>query len=635
MGCGASTSVRAFESGPTFQSEVERLREELKESQQSRAALAMQLQALHGQPEAKLEPTPTRKTGQAVEKCELLESCEAVVAAQPPKDNHPDQAAGLALETPSQGSQSAGGKTPEEGQSEEENAKVQVDMPGVVEPDRPDRSEATGQLEEIFQDPSHRESIAEKKLSEITSSNEEKAMLESTASTCSPTLQKPSCGQCFCEAEKLYVDPNDLNRYCESCWVEYYGNPPQSNSSANALVPVEGFEPWSEDILAEAWSEQILPGWPPMTKMDSARVEHGEEVWTKLSIRVRRDVCGGHAREQMSQQGLASGEVLAQRYRMVRLVGEGHFTKAYLAEDQKEHRQVCIKRHRNLPIEALADFFVVAQRLHEVDRGGRFFPVLQDAFFDLVGYTVESMLEGKNCSVLATENPAFFHDLANLRLVAFGVLSGLMLLDKAGIVHNDIKPDNLIWTKDGGPRVKIVDFGCARIDQREKTGLNWALAEGGAGHLGKWSPEMTLRLPIGHRSDIWGAAVSLCELHCGRVVWRSEVDSAEVVMAQALGLCNLRDGLPASLLRRSPLDVRQLYTPAPRHWPLRRAAAHLEAVRPKRWGLDQILGPQWQDSSKVEFGEFLLAALVLDPAFRLSAEELLECCSFLNPEVLQ
>lgn len=621
MGCGASTSVRAFESGPTFQSEVERLREELKESQQSRAALAMQLQALHGQPEAKLERTPTRRTGQAVEKCELLESCEAVVAAQPPKDNHPDQAAGLALETPSQ---SAGGKTPEEGQSEEENAKVQVDMPGVVEPDRPDRSEAAGQLEEIFQDPSHRESIAEKKLSEITSSNEEKAMLESTASTCSPTLQKPSCGQCFCEAEKLYVDPNDLNRYCESCWVEYYGNPPQSNSSANALVPVEGFEPWSEDILAEAWSEQILPGWPPMTKMDSARVEHGEEVWTKLSIRVRRDVCG-----------LASGEVLAQRYRMVRLVGEGHFTKAYLAEDQKEHRQVCIKRHRNLPIEALADFFVVAQRLHEVDRGGRFFPVLQDAFFDLVGYTVESMLEGKNCSVLATENPAFFHDLANLRLVAFGVLSGLMLLDKAGIVHNDIKPDNLIWTKDGGPRVKIVDFGCARIDQREKTGLNWALAEGGAGHLGKWSPEMTLRLPIGHRSDIWGAAVSLCELHCGRVVWRSEVDSAEVVMAQALGLCNLRDGLPASLLRRSPLDVRQLYTPAPRHWPLRRAAAHLEAVRPKRWGLDQILGPQWQDSSKVEFGEFLLAALVLDPAFRLSAEELLECCSFLNPEVLQ
>eukprot|EP00438_Fugacium_kawagutii_P030289 Skav235052 [mRNA] locus=scaffold3697:82127:91955:- [translate_table: standard] len=159
---------------------------------------------------------------------------------------------------------------------------------------------------------------------------------------------------------------------------------------------------------------------------------------------------------------------------------------------------------------------------------------------------------------------------------------------------------------------------------REISDSQVALAEGGAGHLGKWSPEMTLRLPIGHRSDIWGVAVTLCELHCGRVVWRSEVDSAEVVMAQALGLCNLRDGLPPSLLRRSPLDVRQLYTPAPRHWPLRRAVAHLEAVRPKRWGLEQILGQHWQDSAKLEFGQFLLAALVLDPAFRPSAEDLLE-----------
>ena len=48
--------------------------------------------------------------------------------------------------------------------------------------------------------------------------------------------------------------------------------------------------------------------------------------------------------------------------------------------------------------------------------------------------------------------------------------------------------------------MKIVDFGCARLAG------DWALAEGGAGHLGKWSPEMILRLPIGHRSDVWGTA---------------------------------------------------------------------------------------------------------------------------------
>merc|ERR1719440_2235645 len=112
---------------------------------------------------------------------------------------------------------------------------------------------------------------------------------------------------------------------------------------------------------------------------------------------------------------------------------------------------------------------------------------------------------------------------------------------------------------DRQPKVRIVDFGCARLDQREEPGRNWSLAEGGAGHLGKWSPEMVLRLPISHRGDVWGVAISLCELHCGRAVWCNEGDTAEIVLAQLLGLCDLRAGVPASLLRRSPLDVRKLY----------------------------------------------------------------------------
>ncbi|CAE7353003.1 pknB, partial [Symbiodinium necroappetens] len=402
------------------------------------------------------------------------------------------------------------------------------------------------------------------------------------ASTCSPgvlTKSASTCSQCFCEAASLFLDPSDLNRYCESCWIEYYGHPP--SRSELALVPVEVSEPLAEEVLAEAWSEQILPGWPPPFVSGRVLPDDGPETWTFVRMRLRRDICGGHAREQLSSFGLATGEVLAQRYQVEHPVGEGHFTKAFQARDLKEGRQVCVKRHRNLPIEALSDLYVIGQRLQEVDPGGSFFPMLVDAFYDSVGYTVESMLEGRNCLALSTE-PSFFQDLGKLRLVAFGALSGLVMLDKAGVVHNDIKPDNLIWTEvhGSGPRVKIVDFGCARLDHRHESGRNWALAEGGAGHLGKWAPEMTLRLAIGHRADVWGTAVSLCELLCGRTVWRSEMDTAEVVMTQALGLCNLRDGVPPSLLRRSPLDVRQLYTPAPRHWPLRRnASGQMETLR--------------------------------------------------------
>jgi len=124
-------------------------------------------------------------------------------------------------------------------------------------------------------------------------------------------------------------------------------------------------------------------------------------------------------------------------------------------------------------------------------------------------------------------------------------------------------------------------------------------------------------------------AISLCELHCGRNVWRNEADTAEVVLAQALGLCGLRDGLPPSLLRRSPLDVRQLYTPAPRHLPVRRnSLGQLEALQPARWGLVQVLGEKWFAEGKSELEELLRSALMIDPANRPSAKQLLERCLF-------
>jgi len=66
------------------------------------------------------------------------------------------------------------------------------------------------------------------------------------------------------------------------------------------------------------------------------------------------------------------------------------------------------------------------------------------------------------------------------------VASALAFMHRSNRAHNDVKPDNLIWVEDEegaaqGHSVKIVDFGCARLDQREEPGRNWSLAEGG-GH---------------------------------------------------------------------------------------------------------------------------------------------------------
>eukprot|EP00929_Paragymnodinium_shiwhaense_P007263 TRINITY_DN111199_c0_g1_i1.p1 TRINITY_DN111199_c0_g1~~TRINITY_DN111199_c0_g1_i1.p1 ORF type:complete len:740 (+),score=186.12 TRINITY_DN111199_c0_g1_i1:186-2405(+) len=477
--------------------------------------------------------------------------------------------------------------------------------------------------------------------------------LDSEASTHAPGQQAlTTCAECHLEASEMFLDTSDMRKYCERCWCDYYGEAP-SRLSLNAdderiLVPVEVSECWLEGTLREIWAANGLIGWPPQQVRSSAPEEESEEVWSNVCIRVRKDVVGAHSREQYHNRALC-GSVLRNRYRIDQCCGEGHFTKAYAAMDLEEDKKVCVKRHRGLAVEALADLMVLRRRLDEVDPGHINFPRLHDAFFDIVGFTVEELIKGKNCLAKEAETPGFFADVKNLRHVARGALQGLSLLQDAGIVHNDMKPDNIMWvqapvTGDSAassssapmPSVRIVDFGCARLDASiEERGRNWSLAEGGAGHLGKWSPEMVLRLPITHKNDVWGLAIALCELYCGRVVWRGEQDTAEVVLAQAIGLCGLTEGLPSSLLRRSPLDVRQLYTPAGMpvqgHLPLRRnALGQLEALRPMRYGLEQVLGDGWRQDlqDQVDFGDLLEAALVVDPKYRPSAKDLLELYSF-------
>jgi len=443
----------------------------------------------------------------------------------------------------------------------------------------------------------------------------------------------PACHQCKIETQDVFLDPSDMNRYCDTCWAEYCNITPGRDEPL-PLVNVRVAEIWPETRLSDLWAQTNLLGWPPpvVHSTPAPRSARAGQEWSSIKVRVHRHIVGPHAREQIVNEPLHTDEVLAERYRIKNVVGEGHFTKAFLAEDLQDRVSVCLKRHRSLSVEALADLVALAKRMGDQDSGNKHFPVLRDAFYDCVGFTVETLMEGRNCLSMAQSDPGFFKSPSNLRHVALGALKGLALLNEAGAVHNDVKPDNLIWTEEvaGEPQVKLVDFGCARLDSRvEPVGRNWSLAEGGAGHLGKWSPEMALRLPITHASDVWGTAISLCELYCGRFMWRNEGDTAEVILAQSLGLCNLRDGVPSSLLRRSPLDVRQLYTPSPQHFPLRlNSLGQLEALKPAKWGLEQVIGAAWRDNNKADLGKFLEFTLVADPDNRPKASRVLESCSF-------
>jgi len=411
------------------------------------------------------------------------------------------------------------------------------------------------------------------------------------------------------------------------------------------MIAVEVMCVWYPEDLAAAWCGRELPApekdhvphaaadacTKPLAKMKTS------EIVSALPIQLQPDMVGPLARE--SAHRVRPGQVIQDKYRIINHLGSGSYTEAYVAEDVIQQGKVCLKQHHIFDVEVLADLVVLDQRLQQVDPGNACFPRLHEAFFDGLGWTVESLFDGQDLQVKRDIDPCFFMEVPRLRLVSRGVLKGLALLEEAGIVHNDLKPDNILWVEGTSrtPIVRIVDFNCARLDQRELPEQNWNLREGGVGCRAYCSPEMGLGLPVTHSSDIWSLAVVLCELYSGcpsSLALCTDKEAVQVSVAQALGLSSMPEGIPSSFLRKSPLDLRRNFTPAftaaRGHLPLRQNHdGELETLRPTQFGLAHMFGEK-QRQDVLGFREFLEAALVFDGTIRPSAKQLLMRCDFVT-----
>ncbi len=131
--------------------------------------------------------------------------------------------------------------------------------------------------------------------------------------------------------------------------------------------------------------------------------------------------------------------------------------------------------------------------------------------------------------------------------IAVQIASALAAAEAAGLVHRDVKPDNIMLRRDG--YVKLLDFGLARTASEPKPDVKKTDPFVVRGTVFYMSPEQLRGRPLDTRSDIWSTGVLLYELIGGRLPFEGE-SSSDVA-------ANILRTDPAPLTRPHGLPVPQ------------------------------------------------------------------------------
>ena len=216
------------------------------------------------------------------------------------------------------------------------------------------------------------------------------------------------------------------------------------------------------------------------------------------------------------------GDVLDGRYEIIDRAGRGGMATVYKAKDRRLDRIVAVKVMRE-------DFEDDPDYARRFDSEARAVANLSDAHIVSVfdqgvdrgrPYIVMEFVAGSNLKALLVQQGALPPYRA-LRLLE-AIAAGLAAAHAAGIVHRDVKPENVLLSTGGD--VKVTDFGLARMSDAP----TMTVAEGVLGSLSYVSPERLLhQAPVDFRSDVYSTGVLAFEMLTGHKPFTG--DTAEVV----------------------------------------------------------------------------------------------------------
>ena len=309
-----------------------------------------------------------------------------------------------------------------------------------------------------------------------------------------------------------------------------------------------------------------------------------------------RQACIDDLEATQDRQLLAPGSMLGQ-YQILQLLGSGGSSDVYKAFDSRLERNVALKVFANATL--TADFRARFAReakvaaslnhpniatVYDVGEAGRHWYIAME-YVD--GVALREKFNDATCSL-------------SERLDYLGQAAGALARAHAtGLVHCDLKPENIMLTGDG--LVKVLDFGLARQVHAGTVEQPRAGIEGTVGYM---SPEQAARQPIGAHSDVFAFGCMLFEAAANRLPFFSP--------SVAGALENLRHADPPRLsafAQRLPAGLQELVDDCLAKDP----AARLRSMQDVSVRLHAITHKTSRTGSRVAWG--MAALLAVSAAF--------------------
>jgi class 3 adenylate cyclase/predicted Ser/Thr protein kinase len=293
--------------------------------------------------------------------------------------------------------------------------------------------------------------------------------------------------------------------------------------AGTAYASYETAQAAGPDIIASSSREEVRLKWLPqpisvasipLQKVVTGTIRTTESgVSTSLAATMRLDMTApGETAPEMVGADLSPGALFANRYLIEQILGRGGMGVVYRANDRQLDETVAIK---TLPGDVMSRTQEDLERFKREIRLARKIThrnVLRTFDYgEAEGVYFISMeyVRGYTLSELLQESPQM-----SLR-VALGVgrqiCRGLQAAHEQGIIHRDIKPQNVLIDHKG--EVKLMDFGIARMTESTEGMTQVGLVVGTPHYM---SPEQVQGKALDARSDVYSMGIMIYEMLCGR-----------------------------------------------------------------------------------------------------------------------